>query len=128
MKKPGTKQLLVEVPMELADELDRYCEANGRLKGWLVRNAIETFLANEQKNESRFIVRLDEPTADDLAAFRKARENAPPHEIATRAITDYIAYVLKHEPLTKAQFDLEKNQIREARTRSNLSVLDGGRH
>jgi len=126
MRKPGTKQLLVEIPIELADALDEYCDKHGRLKGWLVRNAIETFLKHEERSTSRFIVDLEDATADKLEAFRKVRDHAHPADVAVSAIQHYMKFILANEPTTKELYDALEAKVREARTRSNLSVLDGG--
>jgi metal-responsive CopG/Arc/MetJ family transcriptional regulator len=127
VRKKDIKQLVVEVPVDLAEELEKYCAKHSKFKGGVVREAIETLLEHERDSTSRFIVTLPETTSDDLAVFRAVRDEPTRDGVVRSAIREYIDHVLEVEPHTSVRFRAEKQKVQATRARSNVRAINGNK-
>jgi len=130
MAKPGVKQLLVEVPVVLNEALDHYCASHDKLKGAVVRRAVEAYI--NVGTPEHFALELDADTAEKLAIFREARDGASIDGVVTNALLVYFETVMQADPLTRSRYDAIENKRRAAkaeqeRSKHNLVSIDGNR-
>src|SRR5687767_6909636 len=106
MRRELSKQLLVEVPIALFDQLQRECDTSGVTKGALVRRALEIYLGQLSSEATKcFIVELSEGASETLAAYREATDYPERSRLTERAIGDYVRARLEENKNLRERFE-----------------------